>query len=122
MKPAIILAAGLVNSAAAAAPPEPDVTASFGSVMVGLQSGWRSDCKAGGSGAKAEVVFALDGAGQLTGEPIATSELHRPAAEVAMARAIVAAKQAAPFKTLPPMFYGKTYHVVFDGHVACAGG
>jgi hypothetical protein len=117
-----LLAAALASSAAAAAPFSPGDTEAFGAVMGALQGGWRSDCKAGGSAAKAEVAFSLDGAGQLTGEPTATSELRGPAAEAAKSRAIAAVKSAAPFKTLPPAFYGKNYNVVFDGHAACASG
>jgi hypothetical protein len=122
MKLAIpLLAAAMASSAAAAAQFNPGDTATFGAVMGALQGGWRSDCKAGGTDAKAEVAFSLDGAGQLTGEPTATSELHGPAAEAAKSQAIAAVKSA-PFKTLPPAFYGKNYNVVFDGHAACAAG
>jgi hypothetical protein len=133
MKLVMAFAATLICSAAAAAPtdpnppspnaPAPNPMIAFGAAMGSLQGGWRADCTAGGgdsiSTVKTTVVFTLDAAGQLAGEPVASSDDQGPVAKAAMARAIVAVKQAVPFKTLPPMFYGKTYHVVFDGHVAC---
>jgi hypothetical protein len=121
MKSAIILAAWLTCSATLAAA-DPSPMTAFGDTMGALQRGWRQDCAAGGADAQALVTFSIDGAGELAGEPTATSDAHGPAAEAAMRRAIVAVKRAAPFKALPSMFYNKQYHVVFDGHDACKGG
>ena len=126
MKPAILLAALLTGpmaaGSAAAAPSDVTGIATFGEVMGGLQRTWRQDCSAGGAEAKATVVFVLDSAGKLAGEPTATSDSKGPAADAAMASAVRTVKQAESFKTLPAMFLGKTYHVVFDGHAACPSG
>ena len=114
-----VLMAAPIAAQADAAPTDADRIVSFGEVMTGLQRSWREDCSAGPIDAKVSVVFTLDNAGRLTGEPQATTDSKGPAAETAMARAIVAVKAAASFKTLPAMFLGKTYTVVFDGHVVC---
>ena len=126
MKAAFLLAAliaGLLAATvAAAAPSDSKGVLTFGEVMAGLQRAWRQDCSAGPIDVKVTVVFQIDGAGRLVGAPQASSESQGPMAEAAMARAVAAIKAAAPFNTLPAMFLGKTYHVVFDGHVACPAG
>lgn len=88
-----------------------------------LQRRWNPNCDVqGGRDVQVKVVFQLGSGGQVVGQ--VTSQImaggRGPVAQAAADRAVRAVYAAAPFRDLPPDFYGERIAVNFNARNACS--
>lgn len=86
-----------------------------------LQRRWNPNCDVvGGREVLVRVVFRLGMGGQVVGDVKSEIKSERsPVAQAGAERAVRAVYAAAPFRGLPPEFYGDTIAVNFNAREAC---
>lgn len=86
-----------------------------------LQRRWNPNCDVvGGREVLVRVVFRLGMGGQVVGDVRSEIKSERsPVAQAGAERAVRAVYAAAPFRGLPPEFYGDTIAVNFNAREAC---
>lgn len=87
-----------------------------------LQRRWNPNCDVeGGRDVQVKVVFQLAAGGQVVGQVSSQIQGGRgPVAQAAADRAVRAVYAAAPFRDLPPDFYGERIAVNFNARNACS--
>lgn len=100
-----------------------DVGAAMAQLGAELQRRWNPNCEVeGGRRIVVRVVFLLNAAGQVAGEPSwqITAGPQSGVGQAAAERAVRAVYAAAPFRNLPREFYGDRIAVNFNAREACA--
>jgi protein TonB len=100
-----------------------DVGAAMAQLGAELQRRWNPNCEVeGGRNIVVRVVFTLNTAGQVVGEPssLITAGPQSSVGKAAAERAVRAVYAAAPFRNLPREFYGDRIAVNFNAREACS--
>jgi protein TonB len=113
------LAALFAAAGASAAPPPPEPPPAF---TRELHRDWAPDCADLRRNLQIRVEFTVDQDGRLVDRVTAggAEKSRDPHVRSAAQRAIQAVYNAAPFRSLPPEFFGERIAVTFDAAEACS--
>jgi len=99
-----------------------DIASALNGLTDDLQRRWNPNCGvAEGRAVVVKVSFRLNAGGGVVGQPrYQILGENNAASQVGAQRAVSAVFAAAPFRNLPPDFYGQTINVTFNAREACS--